>query len=270
MIPGASLVVLLLSGLALPPSPPPIQGPAGCFEAPETEGITVFGPMREKALGWDRLLLGTLVRGSAGEQLEQYRKEEGIPLEFMLGQEGSVALQSNGWQRLKQVETAGSLQPHPCGMSVQAFVKDLGSHDLSEWLQPDWVLEYNRKGKVIARWDVPLNAPVRAVQGDSVWVSWDPQPLCSDQSLDLKILSGDRDRRKSQGRFPPRAHLGGTQDRMPQEPRYPAFGVPDLRVHARPQNPQNPQVGLPVALRLKRASVEDSSPAILRTAPQRR
>ena len=187
MIPGASLVVLLLSGLALPPSPPPIQGPAGCFEAPETEGITVFGPMREKALGWDRLLLGSLVRGSAGEQLEQYRKEEGIPLEFMLGQEGSGALQSNGWQRLKQAETAGSLQPHPCGTSVQAFVKDLGSHDLSEWLQPDWVLEYNRKGQVLARWDVPLNAPVRAVQGDSVWVSWDPQPLCSDQSLDLKI-----------------------------------------------------------------------------------
>ena len=206
--------------------------------------------MREKALGWDRLLLGSLARGIAGERLEQYRKEGGIPLQFMLGQEGSGALQSSGWQRLKQAETAGSLQPHPCGMSVQAFVKDLVSHDLSQWLQPDWVLEFNRKGKVIARWDVPLNAPVRAVQGDSVWVSWDPQPLCSDQSLDLKIylVIGTDGSLRAASR--PGLISEGRKIECPRSPDIPPFGVPDLRVHARPQDPQNPQIGLPVALRL--------------------
>ena len=186
MISGAALVVPLLSGPAFPSSLPPAPRQASCFEAPEAEGVTVFGPMREKALGWDRFLLGFLVRRTAGEQLEAYRKETGIPLQFMLSPEGSGALQSSGRQRLRQSGAAGSLQPHPCGMSVEAFVKDLGSHGLSEWLLPDWVLEFNRKGKVIGRWDVPLNAPVRAVQEDAIWVSWDPQPLCSDQSLDLK------------------------------------------------------------------------------------
>lgn len=188
MISNAVLaVMLLLSGLALPPLGRSASSQANCFEAPEAEGTTVFGPMREKALDWDRFLLGPLIREIAGEQLEAYRRVEGIPLEFMLAQEGSGALQSGGWQRLRQSGAAGSLQPHPCGRSVQAFVKDLAGHGLSEWLLPDWVLEYNRKGKVVARWDVPLNAPVRAVQGNSVWVSWDPQPLCSDQSLDLKV-----------------------------------------------------------------------------------
>lgn len=187
MITGPMLAVLLLSGLAFPFSTPPTWRQASCFEAPEAEGITLFGPMREKALGWDRFLLGFPVRGSIGEQLEEYRKEEGIPLQFMLSQEGGGDLQTSGGQRLRQSGAAGSLQSHPCGTSVQAFVKDLGSHGLSEWLLPDWVLEYNRKGKVVARWDVPLNAPIRAVQGDSVWVSWDPQPLCSEQSLDLKV-----------------------------------------------------------------------------------
>ena len=186
MIAGAILAVPLLSGLAFPSPPPAAPSQAGCFEAPETEGTTVFGPMREKALIWDRFLLGFLVRRIAGQQLEAYREEQGIPLQFMLAQEDDGALPSGIRERLRQSGTAGNLQSHPCGMAVQAFVKDLGSHGLSEWLLPDWVLEFNRRGKVIARWDIPLNAPVRAVQGDSVWVSWAPQPLCSGQSLDVK------------------------------------------------------------------------------------
>ena len=186
MISGAVLAVPLLSGLAFPSSAPSAPSQAGCFEPPETEGTTVFGPMREKALVWDRFLLGFLVRRIAGQQLEAYRKEQGIPLRFMLAQEDSGALPSGGWEKLRRSGTAGRLQPHLCGTAVQAFVKDLGSRELSEWLLPDWVLEFNRKGKVIARWDVPLNAPVRAVQEDSLWVSWDPQPLCSGQSPDVK------------------------------------------------------------------------------------
>ena len=186
MISGAALALLLLSGPGFPSSPPPTPGQAGCFEAPESEGTTVFGPMREKALLWDRFLLGFLVRRIAGEQLEAYRQEQGIPLQFMLAQEDGAALPLSVRERLRRSGTAGRLEPHPCGMAVQAFVKDLGSHGLSEWLSPDWVLEYNRKGKVIGRWDLPLNAPVRALQGDSVWVGWDPQPLCSRQSLDVK------------------------------------------------------------------------------------
>jgi hypothetical protein len=186
MISGAILAVPLLSGLALPSSLPPAPRQADCFDASEAEGTRVFGPMREKALVWDRFLLGFLVRRIAGEQLEAYRQEQGIPLRFMLAQEGSGVLPSGGWERLKRSGAAGKVESHPCGMAVQAFVKDLATHGLSEWLMPDWVLEYNRKGKVIARWDIPLNAPVRAVQGDSVWVSWDPQPLCSGQSLDGK------------------------------------------------------------------------------------
>ncbi len=186
MITGVMLVVLLLSGLAFPSSPPPTPRQTGCFEVPEGEETTVFGPMRQKALVWDRFLLGFLVRRIAGEQLEAYRQEQGIPLRFMLAQEGSGALQSGVRERLRRSGAAGRLQAHPCGRFVQVFVKDLGSYGLSEWLLPDWVLEFNKKGKVIARWDVPLNAPVRAVQGDSVWVSWDPQPLCSGQTLDVK------------------------------------------------------------------------------------
>lgn len=183
---GAVLAVPLLSGPAFPSPPPPAPRQAGCFEVTETESTTVFGPMREKALVWDRFLLGFLVRRIAGEQLEAYREEQGIPLQFMLTQESSGALPSEFRERLRRSGTAGRLEPHPCGMAVQAFVKDLRSHGLTEWLLPDWVLEFNRKGKVVARWDIPLNAPVRAVQGDSVWVSWDPQPLCSGQSLDVK------------------------------------------------------------------------------------
>ena len=186
MIAGAVLVVLLLSGVAFPSSLPPTPGQAGCFAAAESERTTVFGPMREKALVWDRFLLGFLVRRIAGRQLEAYRKEQGIPLRFMLAEESGGALQSGVRERLKQSGTAGNLESHPCGTAVQAFVKDLGSRGLSQWLLPDWVLEFNRKGKVIARWDIPLNAPVRAVQEDSIWVSWDPQPLCSGQSLDVK------------------------------------------------------------------------------------
>lgn len=186
MIAGAVLAVPLLSGLAFPSSTPPAPSQAGCFEAPETEGTTVFGPMRQKALLWDRFLLGYLVRRIAGQQLERYREEQGIPLRFMLSEEGSGALQSGVREQLRRSGTAGNLESHPCGTAVQAFVKDIGSHGLSEWLLPDWVLEFNRKGKVIARWDIPLNAPVRAVQENSIWVSWDPQPLCSGQSLDVK------------------------------------------------------------------------------------
>lgn len=186
MIAGAVLAVPLLSGLAFPSSPPPAPSQAGCFEAPESEGTTVFGPMREKALLWDRFLLGYLVRRIAGQQLERYREEQGIPLRFMLAEESSEALQSRVPDQLRRSGTAGSLESHPCGTAVQAFVKDLGSHGLSQWLLPDWVLEFNRKGKVISRWDIPLNAPVGAVQEDSIWVSWDPQPLCSGQSLDVK------------------------------------------------------------------------------------
>lgn len=186
MIAGAVLAVPLLSGLAIPSSPPPAPSQAGCFEAPESERTPVFGPIREKTLLWDRFLLGFLVRRIAGQQLERYRKEQGIPLQFMLAQEDGGALPSGDWEKLRRSGTAGTLQSHPCGTAVQAFVKDLGSHGLSEWLLPDWVLEFNRKGKVIARWDIPLNAPVRAVQEDSIWVSWDPQPLCSGQSLDVK------------------------------------------------------------------------------------
>lgn len=186
MIAGAALVVPLLAGVVFPSSPQSIQSQAGCFEAPEAEGPTVFGPMRERALVWDRFLLGFLVRRIAGEQLEKYRQERGIPLRFMLAGEGSGALNSGGWERLSRSGTAGNLQSHPCGTAVQVFVKDLGSQGLSEWLLPDWVLEYNRKGKVVARWDVPLNAPIRAVEEDAVWVGWDPQPLCSGQSLDVK------------------------------------------------------------------------------------
>ena len=186
MISGAVLSLLLLSGPVFPSSPLPTPGQAGCFEAPETEGTTVFGPMREKALLWDRFLLGFLARRIAGEQLEAYRQEQGIPLRFMLAQEDSGALPSGVRERLRRSGTAGRIESHPCGMAVQAFVKDFESHGLSQWLSPDWVLEFNRKGKVIARWDLPLNAPVRAVQEDSVWVSWDPQPLCSGQSLDVK------------------------------------------------------------------------------------
>ncbi|MDE2965786.1 MAG: hypothetical protein OXU26_17900 [Acidobacteriota bacterium] len=186
MIAGAVLAVPLLSALAFPSSPPPAAGQAGCFEATESEGTTVFGPMREKALLWDRFLLGYLVRRIAGQQLERYREEQGIPLQFMLAQEDGRALPSGAREQLRRSGTAGRLQSHPCGTAVQAFVKDLGSHGLAEWLLPDWVLEFNRKGKVISRWDIPLNAPVRAVQEDSIWVSWDPQPLCSGQSLDVK------------------------------------------------------------------------------------
>ena len=190
MIAGAVLAVPLLSGLAIPspfPSPlPPTPSQAGCFEASETEGTTVFGPMRKKALLWDRFLLGFLVRRVAGQQLDRYREEQGIPLRFMLAEEGGGALQSSVREQLRRSGTAGRLQSHPCGTAVQAFVKDLGRPGLSEWLLPDWVLEFNRKGKVIARWDLPLNAPVRAVQGDSIWVSWEPQPLCSGQSPDVK------------------------------------------------------------------------------------
>ena len=186
MIAGAALVVPLLAGVAFPSLPLPTQSQAGCFDTPEAEGTTVFGPMREKALVWDRFLLGFLVRRIAGQQLEAYRKERGIPLQFMWNEAGSGALQSSGRQPLRQSGAAGSLQPHPCGMAVQTFVKDLASHGLSDWLLPDWVLEFNRKGKVLARWDVPLNAPIRAVEEDAVWVSWDPQPLCSGHSLDVK------------------------------------------------------------------------------------
>lgn len=186
MIAGVILGVPMLSGFAFPFSPRPTPVQAGCFEAAGTGGTTVFGPMREKALVWDRFLLGFLVRRIAGQQLEAYRKEQGIPLRFMLAQEDGGALPSGVREVLRRSGTAGNLESHPCGTAVQAFVKDLGSHGLSEWLLPDWVLEFNRKGKVIARWDLPLNAPVRAVQGDSIWVSWDPQPLCSSQSLDVK------------------------------------------------------------------------------------
>ena len=186
MIAGAVLVVPLLSGVAFPSSPPAAPGQAGCFAAAESERTTVFGPMREKALVWDHFLLGFLVRRIAGQQLEAYRKEQGIPLRFMLAEESGGALQSGVRERLKQSGTAGNLESHPCGTAVQAFVKDLGGRGLSQWLLPDWVLEFNRKGRVIARWDIPLNAPVRAVQEDSIWVSWDPQPLCSGQSLDVK------------------------------------------------------------------------------------
>jgi hypothetical protein len=186
MIAGAVLVVTLLSGLAFPSPLPPTPSQAGCFEASETEGTTVFGPMRQKALLWDRFLLGFLVRRIAGQQLDRYREEQGIPLRFMLAEESSEALQSRVPDQLRRSGTAGSVESHPCGTAVRAFVKDLGSHGLSECLLPDWVLEFNRKGKVIARWDIPLNAPVRAVQEDSIWVSWDPQPLCSGQSLDGK------------------------------------------------------------------------------------
>ena len=104
----------------------------------------------------------------------------------MLAQEDGGAFPSGVRERLSRSGTAGNLEAHPCGTAVQAFVKDLGSQGLSQWLLPDWVLEFNRKGKVIARWDIPLNAPVRAVQEDSIWVSWDPQPLCSGQSPDVK------------------------------------------------------------------------------------
>ena len=186
MISGAVLAVPLLSGPPFASPPPPAPGQAGCFEAPETRGTTVFGPMREKALLWDRFLLGFLVRRIAGQQLEAYREEQGIPLRFMLAEESSEALQSRVPDQLRRSGTAGSLEPHPCGTAVRAFVKDLGSHGLSQWLLSDWVLEFNRKGKVISRWDIPLNAPVRAVQEDSIWVSWDPQPLCSGQSPDVK------------------------------------------------------------------------------------
>ncbi len=186
MISGAVLSLLLLSGPGFPSSPPPTPGQAGCFEAPETEGTTVFGPMREKALLWDRFLLGFLVRRISGEQLEAYRQEQGIPLRFMLAQESGGALPLGLRDQLRRSGTAGNLESHPCGTAVQAFVKDLESHGLSQWLLPDWVLEFDRRGKVIGRWDIPLNAPVRAVQGDSVWVSWDPQPLCSGQSPEVK------------------------------------------------------------------------------------
>ena len=186
MIAGAVLAVPLLSGLVFPSSPPPAPSQAGCFAAAESERTTVFGPMREKALVWDRFLLGFLVRRIAGQQLERYREEQGIPLRFMLAQEEGGALPSGIRERLRLSGAAGNLESHPCGTAVQAFVKDFGSHGLSEWLLPDWVLEFNRKGKVIARWDIPLNAPVRAVQEDSIWVSWDPQPLCSGQNPDVK------------------------------------------------------------------------------------
>ena len=186
MIAGAVLAVPLLSALVIPSSARPTQGQADCFEAPESEGTPVLGPMREKALLWDRFLLGFLVRRIAGQQLDRYRDEQGIPLRFMLAEENSEALQSRVPDQLRRSGTAGSLESHPCGTAVRAFVKELGSHGLAEWLLPDWVLEFNRKGKVIARWDIPLNAPVRAVQEDSIWVSWDPQPLCSGQSLDVK------------------------------------------------------------------------------------
>ncbi len=186
MLAAAALVVPLPPGVAFPSSPLPTRIQAGCFDTPEAEGTTVFGPMRENALAWDRFLLGFLVRRIAGEQLEAYRKERGIPLQFMWNDEGSGALQSSGRQPLRRSGAAGSLQPHPCGMAIQTFVKDLASHGLSDWLLPDWVLEFNRKGKVLTRWDVPLNASIRAVEEDSVWVGWDPQPLCSGQSLDVK------------------------------------------------------------------------------------
>ena len=186
MVFGAVVSVSLLAGVAFPSSPPPTPGQTGCFEAAEAGETTVFGPMRERALLWDRFLLGYLVRRIAGQQLERYREEQGIPLQFMLSEEGSGALQSGVREQLRRSGTAGNLESHPCGTAVQAFVKDLGSHGLSQWLLPDWVLEFNRKGRVIARWDLPLNAPVRAVQEDSIWVSWDPQPLCSSQSLDVK------------------------------------------------------------------------------------
>ena len=186
MISGAALALLLLSGPGFPSSPPPTPGQAGCFEAPETEGTTVFGPMREKALLWDRFLLGFLVRRIAGEQLEAYRQEQGIPLWFLLARSGNQDLPSGFREGLRRSGTASIVVPDPCGMAVRAFVKDLGSHGLSQWLSPDWVVEFNRKGKVIASWEVPLNVPFRAVQGDSVWVGWDPQPLCSGQRLDVK------------------------------------------------------------------------------------
>ena len=252
MISNAVLAVMLvLSGLTLPPLGRSASSQANCFETPDAEGMTVFGPMREKALDWDRFLLGPLIREIAGEQLEAYRRVEGIPLEFMLAQEGSGALQSGGWQRLRQSGAAGSLQPHPCGRSVQAFVKDLAGHGLSEWLLPDWVLEYNRKGKVVAPLGCPPERPGSGGTGEfglgelgSPAALFRPKP-------GPQGLSRDRDGWKSQDSRPPRTHLGGTQDRMPQESRHPAFRVSDLRVRARPQDRQDPQIGLPVTLRLK-------------------
>ncbi len=183
---GIPFVVFILAGAALALSVP-VWCSAACFEDPEAEGLFLLGPMREKALRWDRFLLETLARSEAGVQLEGYRREEGIPLRFMLSQGESGALSSNVRQKLKQSGLAGTIQSHPCGLLVQAFVKDLRSTNLSEWLEPDWVLEFDKKGRVIGRWDVPLNAPVRAVQGEEVWVEWDPQPLCSGQSLDLRV-----------------------------------------------------------------------------------
>ena len=185
-IPGVVIAVFFLARMALT-LPEPAQGPAACFEEPGVEELTAFGPLRDKAFSWDRFLLSTLVRREAGNQLEGYRREQGIPLRFMLGQEESSSLPSNDRQKLQQSGLAGVLEPHPCGWSVQAFVKDLQGTHLPEWLEPDWVLEFNKRGRVIGRWDVPLDSPVRAVQGEEVWTTWDPQPLCSSQSLDLRI-----------------------------------------------------------------------------------
>ena len=84
MISGAALAVLL-AGVAFPSSLPPTPGQTGCFETSEVEGTTVFGPMREKTLVWDRFLLGFLVRRIAGQQLEAYRQEQGIPLRVHAG-----------------------------------------------------------------------------------------------------------------------------------------------------------------------------------------
>jgi hypothetical protein len=130
---------------------------AGLLACSGADQVASRRPVQERG-DWEgfRDRLPTDPRAAAAA-LEQYRERHGLLLTFWPRDGAPEAL-------MQGLTT----HPHPCGESLQAFVKAIPHDD--PVLDAELVVEFDEAGRVVRRWRIPIDVMVAGVRGDRVLV----------------------------------------------------------------------------------------------------
>jgi len=154
----------------------------------ECKSLSVCNEMEQHLRLWNHFLISELKsNGQNAQKLNDYAKIHGYPIRVF---PSSDTWPANNISMLQDLDG-------PCGTEILIFSKSLASTELRPFIK-DTVLEVDKMGQVLTRWQVPINSQVVGIQNDVLLISNIATPICSAGNPQINIWlaikpSGDFD-----------------------------------------------------------------------------